>query len=75
MEEALLEIGRSLNLMTWGLVFIAFLTFLGLAVSVFGAWLVGREGRRSSEILREMREDSKRMQFYLFSKFGPADLR
>jgi hypothetical protein len=79
MSEALIEISRAQQLMTWGLMFIVFITFLALVWSAYVALLVRREGhetrREISEILKEMREDSKRMQFYLFSKFGPADLK
>jgi len=83
MNEALVEIGRAQQLMTWGLMFIA---FLALVWSVYVAFLVRREGRESRReifesrergeyVLREIREDSKRLQFYLFSKLGPADLK
>lgn len=86
MQEALVAIGRALDLMTWSLMFIVFLTFLSLMWSGYIAYLVRREGiagrrviaeshARSDQILKEMREDSKRMQFYLFSKFGPAELK
>ncbi|MGH7857351.1 MAG: hypothetical protein ACREQY_08470 [Candidatus Binatia bacterium] len=85
MNEVLVEIGRAQQLMTWGLVFIVFLTFIGLVWSVYAAFLlrgkddqilreISESRERVAEILREMREDSKRMQFYLFSKLGPADL-
>jgi hypothetical protein len=86
MNEALVQIRDAEQLMTWALILIAFLTFLGVVWSAYMAVLVRREGRESrretsetrretSEILMEMREDSKRMQYYLFSKFSPADLK
>ena len=77
-EEVLLEAQRAHQLMTWALVFIVALDFLALCV-VAGVLYLSRGGRAESqrivEILREMREDSKRMQHYLFVKMGPADLK
>ncbi|MGH7860024.1 MAG: hypothetical protein ACREQY_22070 [Candidatus Binatia bacterium] len=79
MNEALIEISRAQQLMTWALAFIASLTFLGIVWSVYAAFLISREilesRRYAADLLKEMREDSKRMQFYLFSKLGPADLK
>jgi hypothetical protein len=54
--------------------------------SAYVALLVRREGRESrressetrrdaTEVLVAMRGDSKPMQYYLFAKFGPADLK
>jgi hypothetical protein len=73
MDEGFVQMSHAVELLTWGLVFTALLTFLGVAWSAYVALLVRREGRQVREILFEMREDSKRIQFYLFSKFGPAD--
>ncbi len=79
MNEALVEIARAQQLMTWALTWIVGLTLLGVVWSAYVAFLVRREGRETrreiSERLQEMREDTKRMQFYLFSKFGPVELK
>ena len=44
MQEAFVQISRSLDLMAWGLMFIVFLTFLALVWSGYIAYLIRREG-------------------------------
>lgn len=71
MEEVLLRIAGAQEVMAWGLVLIATLNLMGLVLTVTCIYFV----RESQRMLREMREDSKRMSFYLFPKLGPADTR
>ena len=79
MNQALAEIIGAQHATALAVAWTAGLTFLGLLWSAYMAFLIRREGRETrremAERLQEMREDTKRMQFYLFTKFGPAELK
>ena len=71
MDQLLLEAQRAHQLMAWALSLIVVLDFLALCVVAWVLYL-SRSSRgdsgRIAEILREVREDSKRLQHYLFVK-------
>lgn len=64
--------------MAWALALIVVLDFFALCITAWVFYLSRgsrRDSNRIAEILREVREDSKRMQHYLFVKLGPAELK
>ena len=66
--ELLQAILTSQHLMAWALVFIASLTFLAIVMTY---WTY----REIRENQKRMKEDSDRMNFYLYGKLGPLETK
>lgn len=64
-------IANSQELATLALVFIAALTFLGAVVAAWGLY----QTRGTKEMVRKAKEDSERMNYYLFGKLGPLETK
>ncbi len=78
MDLILLEAQRAHQAMAWSPALIVVLDFFALCITAWVLYLCrgsGRDSARIAEILHEAREDSKRMQRYLFVKLGPAELK
>ena len=71
LNEALVEIARIQQVMNYGLIFIAFLDFLGLLMATWAFYITRDIHRRTDQLL----EESKQVSFYLFGKLGPLDMK
>ena len=68
----------SQQLGTYGLVFIAVLTFLGVLVAAWAAYLTRgtRESvERATALVKAVEERLERTSHYLFVKMGPAEMK
>jgi len=71
MNETLVELARIQQGMNYGLIFIAFLDFLGVVVAAWALYLT-RGTKASVERVAQMAE---RQSHYLFSKLGPVEMK
>jgi hypothetical protein len=62
------------ELMAYAVMFVGFLTFLGLVISVLGLYRASVQHREAIEVLKEIRGASDRLGYYLFRKLGPIEL-
>jgi hypothetical protein len=77
-NEVVLQLARAQEAIAWALVLIEFMTLMGLVLTAVGVYLARgtkQTVREVADMVKEMREDSKRMNFYLFSKLGPAETK
>ncbi len=85
MEELLRQVAAAQQLTAFALAFIVFLDFLAVCIAGWVVYIsrgiaaetsrVAQIDERVAAMLKEMREDSKRMEHYLFVKLGPAELK
>jgi hypothetical protein len=67
LARLLQRLASAQELMFYGLLFVAILTFTGVLIAAVGFY-------RTTRILKEMRASSDRMSYYLFRRFGPVEL-
>jgi hypothetical protein len=82
MNATHLDILNTQQLMAWALLFIAILTFMSVVIAVWVGFLVRSTSRSLSQSLERVEESAERIEesferlgHYLFSKFGPADIK
>jgi len=71
LHDVLQRVAASNELMFYGILFLAFLTFLAIAITAVSFYA---HHRTTTQVLAEMKRSTERSNYYLFKKLGPVDL-